>query len=91
MLLAVVEGAARRVAQHQGGELLASDRMLPSKASRQVGRRDGNVTGIARFASQRFLNALLDHRLNGEVVADGCPAARSERFEDDVSGNLKVP
>lgn len=41
------------------------------------------MTGIARIAGQRFLNAFLD-RLDGEVVADGRPATRAERFEDDI-------
>ena len=41
------------------------------------------MTGIARIAGQRFLNAFLDC-LDGEVVADGRPAPRAERLEDDI-------
>ncbi len=57
--------------------------MLPGKPRPQFGGWYGDMTWIARIAGQRLFNAFLD-RLHGEVVADGRPATRSERFEDDI-------
>ena len=69
--------------KNKRSERFPADRVLSSKPCFQIGSRYSGASGIARIAGKRFLNALLDC-LNGEVVADRCPSACSERFEDDI-------